>query len=210
MTLSLPMRPCRSMMPAATAVHKSHRPRRASGRRARRRSSAKQPRRSFGSPALTLLTQRQNAVDVWPAMLRRHAMMAQRCDARRCAPPQIGTPCERWAWSQLATPVNALPSAWPPSPSDGSRWAVAVVLVWTPTGSLRRPPLTQPMVKPGPTPRISCEARLNEEEATLDTHLQESALRQLHPLVRHPRRRCSRTVSHVGCASPRAATRRAS
>jgi len=42
---------------------------------------------------------------------------------------------------------------------------------------------TQPMVKLGPKPRISCKARLNEDETTLDTYLQESALCQLHPLV---------------------------
>jgi hypothetical protein len=38
-----------------------------------------------------------------------------------------------------------------------------------------------------PTPRISCEARLNEDKAILDTYLQDSALRQLHPLVGRPR-----------------------
>jgi hypothetical protein len=36
------------------------------------------------------------------------------------------------------------------------------------------------------TPRISCKARLNEDENTLDTYLQDSAPCQLHPLVGPP------------------------
>jgi len=63
--------PCRSMMPAARAVRNSHRRRRTRERRARRRSSANSLAVSFGSPALTLATQRQNAVDVRPTMSRR-------------------------------------------------------------------------------------------------------------------------------------------
>ena len=90
------------------------------------------------------------------------------------------------AWSQLATPASAAARhAATRASRCAGRPVMAVAVARVPSrGSLRRPPRTQPMVKPGPTPRISCEARLNEEEPILDTYLQVSALRQLHPLVR--------------------------
>ena len=50
-------------------------------------------------------------------------------------------------------------------PTAGGRgWSLP--LSWDCERKPKKAPRTQPMVKLGPTPRISCEARLNEEKAT--------------------------------------------